>query len=138
MDLSEVIADFVRREVDFRRIIRELAMQAYGVPKYRWVAEDGRTVVSYDPPAEDQGRYVVSTHVPDIKEQDAARKRLHEWGVGGKQMKIKHEGLAPQRSAIDQWMDTLTQEQVERMMGQRAQPDYLDVESVESTVPEDK
>lgn len=134
MDLSEVIADAVRREVDFKRIVRELAMVAYGLPKYRWIDESGRTSVSHDPPAE-QGRYVVTAHVPDVKEQAAAAKRLMEMGTGGKQLRIKHEGLAPQRTAIDQWLDTLPAEQLQRMIGTRPEPAYLEVEALEDTVP---
>jgi hypothetical protein len=134
VDFAEVIADYVRREVDFRRVIRELAMTAYGVPKYRWVDDRGATQLSYDYPANAE-LLQVSTSVPDRRDQERAARRLHEMSTGGKVIKHKVESGVPQRTAIDQWLDSLSPQAVQAMLGAGPQPTDLEVERVEDTVP---
>lgn len=129
-----MIADYVRREVDFRRVVRQLAMVAYGQPEYRWQDEAGRTHVEYDPPP-DHTRLQVTVTVPERRDRERAARRLHEMGTGGKVLRHKIESGVPQRTAIDQWLDSLTPAQVQLMLGTRTEPAYVEVERVEDTVP---
>lgn len=134
MDFSELVADFVRREVDFRRIIRQLAMVAYAQPEYRWIDDEGKTHVEYEPPV-DHNRLSVTCTVPERHDRERAARRLHEMGTGGKILKHKIEGGVPQRTAIDQWLDSLSPQAMQAMLGAGPQPLDVEVERVEDTVP---
>lgn len=135
VDLSEVIADAVRREVDFRRVAKVLARRAYGLPTYTWLDEQGRTQVSDEPPPGEPGRYVVTARVPADVDQDRAARTLKDWAAP-KTLRVKLEGGAPQRTDLDEWLDRLPIEQLQRMLGpSSAGHDDVEVESVESTVP---
>lgn len=132
MDMTEVIADAIRREVDMREVVRELVRQVRGAPFYTWEDKAGVKRGGPVPPADAVN---LRCDFPSNKERQAAAQAILK-AAAPQQVDHRHrvEGV-PQRTPMDQWLDGLTAADMDRMFGTPPPAEDVEVEPLEATMP---